>query len=300
MPEAAPSPSKSLAQSLAGLLPSRWFGRGKPLVSVVRLQGPIGMASPFRGSLTLAALAPVLEAAFAPKRLSAVALVINSPGGSAAQSHAIFQRIRSLAAEKGVPVVAFTEDVAASGGYMLAIAADEIYADPSSIVGSIGVVSAGFGFDRVLEKLGIERRVYSAGDEKAMLDPFRPERSEDVARLKAIQAEVHAHFIGLVERRRGARLRPDSPGLFGGAFFSAGEAERFGLIEGIGDLRGKMRERFGDEVRFRLVQPRRGLGLRRLLNPAGASSLGAATAAVDPGAWLSAIAERSLWSRYGL
>lgn len=296
MPEAASSRFKFLANLLA----PRWFGRGKPLVSVVRLHGPIGMGSPFRSSLTLAALAPLLETAFAPKRLSAVALLINSPGGSAAQSHAIFQRIRSLATEKGVPVVAFTEDVAASGGYMLAIAADEIYADPSSIVGSIGVVSAGFGFDRVLEKLGVERRVYSAGEDKGMLDPFRPERSEDVARLKAIQAEVHAHFIGLVEGRRGARLRRDSPGLFGGAFFSAGEAAQFGLIDGIGDLRGKMRERFGDEVRFRLVQARRGFGLQRLLSPAGAGSVEAATAAVDPRAWLGALAERALWSRYGL
>lgn len=283
-----------------GLLPERLK---RPVISVVRLHGPIGMASPFRQSLTLATLAPMLEEAFAPKRLGAVALQINSPGGSAVQSHMIFQRIRALAAKRSVRVIAFTEDAAASGGYMLAIAADEIYADPSSIVGSIGVVSAGFGFDRVLEKLGIERRVYSAGEEKAMLDPFRPERGEDVVRLKAIQAEVHAHFIRLVQERRGGRLKSDAPDLFGGAFFSAKEALSYGLIDGIADLRGTMQQRFGENVRFKLVQRRSRLGLARLF---GASTLHQGSdappplAIADPQRWLASLDERALWSRYGL
>ncbi len=275
------------------LLPPR-FRRMQPLVAVVRLSGAIGAVSPFRAGLSLTALAPTLEEAFSMPSIKAVALVINSPGGSAVQSHLIFKRIRALAAEKKVPVFAFTEDAAASGGYMIAAAADEIFADPSSIVGSIGVVASGFGFDRLIERFGIERRVYTAGEEKAMLDPFQPERPEDVDRLKRMQALVHAHFIALVKDRRGMRLKGDDATLFTGAFWAGAEALELGLVDGIGDIRGVMRERFGDKVKLRLVERSKGFGLGRLIGKPFPSS------AVDPAAFIGAVEDRALWSRFGL
>src|SRR5712691_3657426 len=189
---------------LRSALPKRW--RGVPLVPVVRLAGVIGFSTPLKPGLTLAGLARALDRAFGMRKAKAVALVINSPGGSAAQSHLIFRRIRALADEKKLPVVAFVEDVAASGGYMLACAADEIVCDPASIVGSIGVIGATFGFPEAMKKLGIERRIYTAGEHKSMLDPFLAENEEDVTRLKAIQRDIHSMFIGLVRERRGERL----------------------------------------------------------------------------------------------
>src|SRR5213080_3508672 len=178
---------------LRPLLPRR-FRADIPVVPVVRLTGVIGFSTPLRPGLTLASVAKPLERAFAWPRARAVALLINSPGGSAVQSHLIFQRVRQLAAEKERPVIAFVEDAAASGGYMIACAADEIVADPSSIVGSIGVISASFGFDKAIRKLGIERRVHTAGEHKMSLDPFQPEKAEDVKRLEALQKEIHVMF----------------------------------------------------------------------------------------------------------
>ena len=191
----------------------------RPVVAVVRLAGIIGPSQPIRGGLNLAAVAPALEAAFAMKNAKAVALVINSPGGSPVQSSLIYKRIRQLAEEKSLPVYAFAEDVAASGGYMIACAADEIYADESSVIGSIGVVSAGFGFTGLIEKLGVERRVHTAGESKAMLDPFQPEKPDEVARLKALQEEVHENFKALVKKARGERLKADDPAIFSGEFW---------------------------------------------------------------------------------
>src|ERR1044071_920984 len=182
------------AKLLRPVLPRRFRG-DIPVVPVVRLSGVIGFSTPLRPGLTLASVAKPLERAFAWPRARAVALLINSPGGSAVQSHLIFQRIRSLSAEKKVPVVAFVEDVAASGGYMIACAADEIFADPSSIVGSIGVIGAALGFAKLIEKIGIERRIYTSGVNKAMLDPFLPENADHVARLKAIHEDIHGTFI---------------------------------------------------------------------------------------------------------
>jgi signal peptide peptidase SppA len=195
-----------------------------PTVPVLRLTGPIGMATPLRPGLSLAAVAGPLEKAFKASKLPSVAILINSPGGSPVQSHLIYKRIRQLAGEHGKRVYVFCEDVAASGGYFLAIAGDEIYADPSSIVGSIGVVSASFGFDKAIEKLGIDRRVYTAGTAKAILDPFKPEKDEDIARLRAIQKDVHDVFIGLVKERRGTRLAGAEVELFSGAFWAGGKA----------------------------------------------------------------------------
>jgi signal peptide peptidase SppA len=279
------------------VLPRRWR-RGVSLVPVVRLSGVIGFSTPLRPGLTIAGIAKSLDRAFEMRRITAVALVINSPGGSAVQSHLIHRRIRDLAAEKGVPVIAFVEDVAASGGYMIACAADEIVCDPSSIVGSIGVVGATFGFDEAIRKLGIERRVYTAGERKVMLDPFLPENPDDVARLKAIQHEIHDSFIDLVKERRGERLSDDEPNLFSGEYWAAKTALGMGLVDRLGDLRSVLRERYGEDVLTPLVSAERGLFGRRQPGVAGPfAGPGIGLAADDI---ISALETRALWGRYGL
>lgn len=244
--------------------PSTWdamrlrlpFLKNPPLVSVVRLQGAIGATG--RGAmLNDAALAPVLERAFKRGKPAAVALEINSPGGSPVQSALIGARIRRLAEEAEVPVFAFVEDVAASGGYWLAAAADEIWADDSSIVGSIGVISAGFGAHVLLARQGVERRVHTAGTSKSMLDPFSPEKPEDVARLKTLLEGLHGNFIAHVKTRRGEKLDTKSADLFNGEVWLGRRATDLGLIDGIGHLKPKMQARFGDKVQFRRYEMRR-------------------------------------------
>ncbi|GLS44808.1 S49 family peptidase [Methylobacterium brachythecii] len=282
-----------IADGLRRFLPARWR-QTPPRVAVLRLNGAIGAVSPIRPGLSIATLAPSLERAFAMPRIAAVALIVNSPGGSAAQSHLIYRRIRTLAAEKKLPVFAFVEDVAASGGYMIACAADEIIADPASLVGSIGVVSAGFGFDKLIERFGIERRVHTQGEAKAMLDPFRPEDPADVERLKAIQADVQGLFTSLVSERR-PRL-PSGQSLFTGAVWSGRQALELGLVDALGDLRTTMRARFGEKVDLKLVAEAKGSFLARLLRRAGPG----ATAAAIPDAWIGAIEERAAWARFGL
>src|SRR6478735_6269866 len=210
----------SARAALRPILPKRLRG-DTPVVPVVRLSGVIGISTPLKSGLTLANVARPLERAFGMRRAQAVALVINSPGGSPVQSHLIYRRIRELAAENKRPVIAFAEDVAASGGYMIACAADEIICDPSSIVGSIGVVGASFGAHEAIKKLGIERRVYTAGEKKVMPDPFLPENPEDVEHLKTIQREIHETFIGLVKQSRGARLTGPENTLFSGEYWGA-------------------------------------------------------------------------------
>lgn len=286
-------PFRPLA-ALRALLPAALAHR-HPVVPVVRLSGAIGAVSPLRPGLSLGACAPALERAFGMKGIRAVALVINSPGGSAAQSHLIFRRIRALAAEAGVPVLAFVEDVAASGGYMIACAADEIYCDPSSLVGSIGVVSAGFGFTGLIERLGVERRVHTAGKAKAMLDPFRPENPDDVARLRTIQADVQAMFTELVQSRRPG-LKGDPDELFSGAVWTGRQGLALGLVDGHGDVRSILRARFGDTVRLPLVEQVRGGLLARLLRRREPGAVG--LAAVE-GA-LAVLDERAAFARYGL
>ena len=265
--------------------------RGIPVVAVVRLAGVIGSMGSLRGGLSLTGLAPVLDRAFSLGGLKAVALAINSPGGSAVQSSLIARRIRDQAADKKVPVFAFAEDVAASGGYWLATAADEIHADAASIIGSIGVISAGFGFQDLLQRVGIERRVHTAGPRKSMLDPFRPENAEDVARLEAIQRDIHEGFKAQVRERRGQRLKAGDDVLFSGEFWSGRRALELGLVDGIGDLRTVMRARFGDKVKLRVVGARRGWLSRRMGLGPRADWAGDLIAAVD---------ERALWSRFGL
>jgi len=284
-------------------LRERVTGQPAPVVAVVRLSGAIGAAGRLRpGGLSLAALAGPLERAFKLRGVRAVALAINSPGGSAVQSALIGQRIRSLSAEHGVPVVAFVEDVAASGGYWLACAADEIFAQEASIVGSIGVVASGFGFTGLLERLGVERRLHTAGDRKAQLDPFRPEDPEEVAWLKTLLGEIHASFIAMVRERRGSRLRAPESELFSGEFWTGRRALELGLIDGFGEIRSVMRARYGDRVKLRVVTAQQPL-LRRLLRRSDlpmAAPWSASPAAALAEELLAAVEERALWSRYGL
>ncbi len=263
----------------------------RPVVTIVRLEGVIMAGSRFRRGLNLDAVGPLLDRALAPRRLAALALVVNSPGGSPVQSALIAGRIRALAGEKGLPVLAFVEDVAASGGYWLACAADEIYADSSSIVGSIGVVYSGFGLHELLERHGIERRLHTSGDRKAMLDPFSPLREADLKRLSTLQKAIHGTFRNHVTNRRGERLKGSARTLFSGEFWTGERALELGLIDGIGDLRGVVREKFGAKVRLRTIGRRASLASR--LAPRGESP-GLADGLVG------AVEERILWQRYGL
>jgi signal peptide peptidase SppA len=278
------------------ILPRRW----RPdvaLVPVVRLSGIIGFSTPLRPGMTLSGLARTLDRAFAMRRASAVALVINSPGGSAVQSHLIFRRIRELATQKGLPVIAFVEDVAASGGYMIACAADEIVCDASSIVGSIGVVGATFGFDEAIRKLGIERRVYTAGDRKVMLDPFLPEKPDDVARLKDIQREIHESFIALVKDRRGSHLAGDDEDLFSGEYWAGRTALGLGLVDQLGDIHSVLRTRYGEDVVTPLISAERSLFGRRTVGVAARMPWGVSGFTDD---LVSALEARAMWGRYGL
>ena len=245
---AEPSALERTLTLLRPVLPAR-FRADIPIVPVVRLAGVIGISTPFKPGLTLGSVARALDRAFSMRNIRAVALAINSPGGSAVQSHLIYRRIRALADENKVPVIAFVEDVAASGGYMIACAADEIVCDASSIVGSIGVVGGTFGFDKLIEKVGIERRLYTSGERKAMLDPFLPEKPEDVERLKAIQHDIHESFIGLVKARRGAKLDSRETALFSGEYWTGQRSRELGLVDAIGELRGTLRERYGEKLR---------------------------------------------------
>mgnify|MGYP003386418926 CR=1 FL=1 len=284
-----------------------WPFKKSTIIPVLRFSGTIGMASPLRPGLSLATVAGQIERAFSYAKAPAVAIAINSPGGSPVQSSLIFRRVRQLAEEKNKRVFVFCEDVAASGGYYLAVAGDEIYADPSSIVGSIGVISAGFGLDKAIERLGVERRVYTAGLNKGSLDPFLPEKADDVARLKALQRDVHDVFIGVVKDRRGAMLKGADAELFSGAFWSGPRAMELGLIDGIADMRTKMRELYGSKVQLRVVSAP-GSGLLGWLRRAPsqrlglADTMGAATGLPFSLAddMISALEIRSLWSRYGL
>jgi signal peptide peptidase SppA len=270
-------------------------------IPVVRLNGAIMPGGgQLRQSLSLASTAGLLEKLFGYNDAPAVAISINSPGGSAVQSRLIYRRIRDLAAEQNKTVIIFVEDVAASGGYMIAVAGDEIIADPSSIVGSIGVVTATFGLNQAIEKLGIERRVHTAGRNKVTLDPFLPEKEEDIERLKALQLEVHETFIDIVKERRGHKLK-DDPDLFTGLFWTARRGLDLGLVDQLGDMRGVLKARFGPKTRLQLISQPRGLLGRRLGLfgiAAGLSPSEIAGAAID--GVVEAVETRALWNRFGL
>lgn len=278
------------------------FGEPPPRVMVLPLYGVIMAGGRLRQAINLAAVADRIDEAFHTPGVSAVALQINSPGGSPVQSAMIAKRIRDLAKEKHIPVLAFAEDVAASGGYMLALAGDEIYADESSLIGSIGVVSAGFGLKDAISKLGIERRLYTAGERKAMLDAFTEEKEEDVERLKEMQADIHENFKKMVRDRRGKRLKGLRGRIFSGDVFTGHEAVKMGLIDGIGDMRSVLRDRFGDNVKFQVLgdkKPR--LGALIGLGQKSARNTDYAGGVPDwPHAMLAAVEERLFWNRFGL
>jgi len=297
------TPMQRMSAMLGPLIPAR-FRSDIPVVPVVRLAGAIGISSPLRPGLTMAGIARSLERAFGMSNIKGVALAINSPGGSAVQSHLIFKRIRALADEKKVPVFAFVEDVAASGGYMIACAADEIVCDISSIVGSIGVIGGSFGFTKLIDKIGVERRLYTSGDNKGMLDPFLPEKPDEVAKLHAIQRDIHESFIELVKSRRGGKLDSRETALFSGEYWAGRRGLELGLADTIGDLRGVLRERFGEKVRTPLIAERGFFG-RRTPGVMGAGVMGAGLSQLWGGAnlaedMIAALETRALWARYGL
>ena len=270
----------------------RWFrrllGRGGPVIPVVRLHGVIA-ADRRPGRLNIAGVDPLLRRAFAFRAAPVVAVIVNSPGGSPVQSRLISKRIRDLAAQHGKKVIVFVEDAAASGGYFIAVAGDEVIADPSSIVGSIGVIYAGFGFVEAIGKLGIERRVHTAGKSKSTLDPFLPEKREDVARIKQLEIDVHNVFIDWVKMRRAGKLKGTDEELFTGEFWSGIRGVGLGLVDGVGDLHEVLRERYGDDVTLRMIEPRRGL--------ISLSSFGFSALTRDA---VGALEDRAFWARLGL
>ncbi len=290
----------ALIDGLMEFVPAR-LRRGVAVVPVVRLSGVIGAVTPLRPGMTLAGVARTLERAFAIRNAKAVALVINSPGGSPVQSRQIYLRIRQLAAEKKLPVLVFVEDVAASGGYMIACAGDEIFCDPSSILGSIGVVGGTFGFQELIKRIGVERRLYTAGEHKAMLDPFLPEDPDDVARVKALQRDIHAIFIALVKQSRGSRLKGNDGELFTGEYWAGEKSVSLGLADAIGDLRSTLRARYGDKVLTPVVAPATGM-LAGLFGrkSAGAGSLGQVDGFAGlPDELISALESRAIWAKFG-
>jgi serine protease SohB len=289
-----------MAGFLKTLVPKKFRKEGIA-IPVVRLQGAImAGGSQLRPALNISTVAPALEKAFAYRDAPAVAISINSPGGSPVQSRLIFQRIRDLASEKNKRVLVFVEDVAASGGYMIALAGDEIFADPTSIVGSIGVVSGGFGFPEMLKKIGVERRVYTAGRNKAILDPFQPEREDEVEYLKSLQLEIHQVFIDMVRERRGAKLA-DDPDLFSGLFWTGKRGVALGLVDGLSGMRAELKMRYGPKTRLELVSAPKGLFGRKA---PGVGGLSGDMAERIGSAGVTAVAdlaeEKALWGRFGL
>src|SRR5947199_376072 len=289
----------NLIDRVKQLIPAK-FRRDVPVVPVVRLSGVIGAVTPLRPGMSLAGIAKTSERAFATRHARAVPLVINSPGGSPVQSRQIYLRIRQLATEKKLPVLVFVEDVAASGGYMIACAGDEIFCDPSSILGSIGVVGGTFGFQELIKKIGVERRLYTAGEHKAMLDPFLPEDPDDVARIKALQREIHAIFIALVKASRGTRLKGAEDVLFSGEYWAGETSVSLGLADAIGDLRSTLRARYGDKVQTPVIAPPTGLlsGLMGRKSGAG-TAVSLDRLAGLPNELISALETRAIWAKFG-
>ncbi len=285
---------KTRFKKILARIPIRRFQDPDPMVSVLRLNGIIGRAGPFGNGMTLASLEKNLEKAFSGSRVKTVALVINSPGGSPVQSAMISRRIRELSDEKDIPVIAFTEDVAASGGYWLACSADEIYADENSLIGSIGVISSGFGFNRAIERLGIERRVHTVGKKKGMMDPFQPENQEDIETLKEIQKEIHESFKKRVTESRGEKLSKTKTPLFDGEIWTGRKAETLGLVDGIGDMRSVMRKLHGDRVKYKFISFRSN-PIKRIFGGSNESKERMKVIST-----LSVLEEWAVWKRFGL
>jgi serine protease SohB len=288
----------TMAGLLRRLLPKR-FRKQETVIPVVRLSGTImAGGSQFRPALNLASIGQALDKAFSMKDAPAIAIVVNSPGGSPVQSRMIYNRIRDLAVEKNKKVLVFVEDVAASGGYMIALAGDEIIADPTSIVGSIGVVSGGFGFPELLKKIGVERRVYTAGSNKAILDPFQPEKEKDIEYLKSLQLEIHTIFIDMVRERRAGRIKAEDDTVFSGLFWTGTRGLQLGLIDGLGDMRQELKKRFGEKTKLELVSSGRSLFGKKAAS-IGLPGFDSIAAGLVSGL-AEAAEEKALWSRYGL
>ncbi|WP_137156597.1 S49 family peptidase [Rhizobium sp. FKL33] len=284
---------------LSRLIPAR-FRKKKVKIPVVRLSGVIQAGgSQFRPALNLANVEELLEDAFETKKAPAVAIAINSPGGSPVQSRQIFYKIRALAKKHEKKVLVFVEDVAASGGYLIALAGDEIIADPTSIVGSIGVISGGFGFTELIKKVGVERRIYTAGENKSVLDPFMPEKESDIAHLKSLQLDVHKVFIDMVKESRAGKLAEDDT-LFTGLFWSGEKGLALGLVDALGDMETELRLRYGDDVEIEQVEASRGFVARMISGRSTAPQLGGQIGAGAAEAAISTAEERLWWSRYGL
>lgn len=279
-------------RKLLAKIPFPLFQNPAPVVAVLPLEGVIGSGSRFSTALNLAGLDEKITQAFEVYNVKAVALAVNSPGGSPVQSELIMRRIQKLSAEKKIPVYAFAEDVAASGGYLISLAAEEIYAHEASIIGSIGVISAGFGFDKAIEKIGVDRRVYAAGDNKSILDPFQPEKEKDIKLLKDMQKEIHEFFKNLVKERRGDKLKGTQKVMFSGQFWAGKEALKLGLVDGIGDMHTVMKDKLGDKTKFKRIKEEKGF-IKSLLG------MSVSKAKISDEI-LSTLESRSLWARFGL
>ena len=263
----------------------------KPVIPHVRLTGIIGSVGRFKQGIDLAGQQAILKKAFSYKKSKHIAISINSPGGSPVQSHLIYSYIRQLANKNKMKVIFFAEDVAASGGYFIACAGDEIYANSSSIVGSIGVISASFGFKELIKKIGIERRVYTAGKNKSTLDPFVEEKEEDVKRIKNLQLDLHADFIKVVKESRGNKLKdPEKNNIFTGEFWSGSKALKLGLVDGIGNLDQVLKEKFGENVVIKRFEKQKGFLAKKL-----SSSLDSQIEKM-----IDYLEERNLWQKFGL
>lgn len=279
-------------KQLFAKIPLPVFQNPAPVVAILPLEGVIGSSSRFSTALNLAGIEEKINQAFDVYNVKAVALAVNSPGGSPVQSELIMRRIQKLSTEKKIPVYAFAEDVAASGGYLISLAAEEIYVNEASIVGSIGVISAGFGFSKAIEKIGVERRVYAAGDNKSILDPFQPEKDKDVKLLKELQKEIHEFFKNLVKERRGDKLKGTQKVMFSGQFWAGKEAIKLGLVDGIGDIHTTMKEKLGDKTKFKRIKEDKGF-IKSLLGMTGPKSKLSDEI-------LATLESKSLWSRFGL
>jgi signal peptide peptidase SppA len=282
---------KAFADAIRSKLPFESM-QPAPKVAVIKLSGVVGTLGRLRGGsgLTASGLEEAFETAFRVPGIKAVALTINSPGGSPVQSSLIYKHIRRLAEDTKLPVFVFVEDVCASGGYWIACAADEIFSEETSIIGSIGVISAGFGLHEMIKKIGVERRIYTEGKSKGMLDPFQPEKQEDVLHLRSLQKDVYETFIAYVSKRRGERLKGDRDELFSGAFWSGNKALELGLVDGIGDMKTILKTRFGENVQLKKINLQKGWF----------SKITASRAPLIIDDTLAAVEERLLWSRFGL
>ncbi|MCC3862442.1 S49 family peptidase [Pseudemcibacter aquimaris] len=283
---------KKAIRNLISKLPVESLANPAPVVAVLPLEGVIGSSGRFSKAINLGNLEEKIVQAFDVYNVKAVALAINSPGGSPVQSELIVKRIRELSEEKEIPVYAFAEDVAASGGYMLSLAAEEIYASQASIVGSIGVINAGFGYPAALEKLGIERRVYTAGESKSILDPFKPEVEKDVKLMERLLKEVHDFFKNFVKDARGDRLKGTQKTIFSGQVWNGDEALKLGLIDGVGDMRAIMKDKLGDDVKFKRIKEEKGMLKGMLGMRADKASIADEV--------IKTLETRSEWGRFGL